>query len=282
MNDLATTQPFSTQRKAASRKYDARPDIPLKQAKQPPIQRKVHDELKPITPEEYNKLHNAATDEEVNVLLAPSISASGVTNKHLNTISSWELNVDLRPVRFSARFSALWVRHHDSMVWFCVVEDEFLAFRLRDGGAFEIEKPDDHIPQITLPRRGIRWTTLQQALVDHFDDDNHVRAIAAAAMVCTKPTGKFATVANELLPAELRELESRLNYDTPMDEDMMTVLSDPKSTNKGTVMYFDCGAGYCAESTVNESIGRLSKITKPLFSTPFVESSAMLLPFVFN
>lgn len=162
------------------------------------------------------------------------------------------------------------------------MEKEFIAFSLCDGSEFKVEKHSDSIPRITLPRRGISWTSVQQVLVDEFENDDHVRAISAAVMVNSNPVGEFSKVANELLAAEMRELEARLSYDSPMDEDMMTILSDAKTTDKGKTLYFDCGGGHCAKSTVNEAMGLVTRITKPDCYELFKESSAMLLPFTFH
>ncbi len=235
-----------------------------------------------IAPEQISKLRNRVDDFALAVLEATAAPASGVCDKYLDPISAWKIGAQLRPVRFGARFSAIWVRHRQSVVWFSVIEDDFIAFSLKDGKHLKIEQQDGSMPQITLPRKGTRLGAIHEALVEEFANDNHVRAIAAAVMLCTHPTGQFANVALELLPEQLRILKSSLCYDSPIDEDMITVLSDPKTTDQGKTMYLDCGAGYCAESTVNETMGRISRIPEPRKSAPFKESSAMLLPFVFQ
>lgn len=250
---------------------------------EPPSTLKLPEAPCRIAPEDYEKYCNIVTDIELKTILrAISTTSSGKSDKYENTVSAWKIVHRLRPVRFSSRFSALWVRHHAKIIWFSVVDGQFVSFSLRTGIELEIENESGKLPQITLPTGGTTWSTIQQAVVERFESDDFVRAIFAAVMLCTKPTGEFPRIATELLPSQLRHLDTRLCYDSPMDEDMMTVLSDMKTTDNGKTLFFDCGGGHCAKSTVNETMGRISKIQTPLESAPFVESAEMLLPFVFQ
>ncbi len=227
-------------------------------------------------------LRNEILDDDLSVLLEVATSASNVSDKHLDTVKSWEISADRCIVRFSARFHAMWFRRNESTIWFCVVDGEFVVFALTPGKSTLpiLSIHDKEIPQIAVPQNGLKWTELQEQLVNRFENDDHVRAISAAIMLSCNPHGEFEGVANTILPALLRQPEWNLKYDSPMDEDMMTVLADAKTSGEKDLI-FDCGGGHSAVSTLNESMGRLKRIPKKRNLLKFVESSAMLMPFVF-
>lgn len=229
-----------------------------------------------------SQLRNNVTDEDLDILLAVSTQKSGVPESYLDHLLSWPISVDRCAVRFSFRFSAMWVHHRNSVVWFCVVDGEFFAFSLGTGEVLEANSTySGHaIPHITLATNGVLWSEHQQFLVDNFESDNIVRALSAAIMICCNPSGTYNSVPREMLPSTLRTLRTDVVYDTPVDEDIVTVLADPRESNHNIV--FRCGGGYWTMSNIQDDEATMSRIEQPLKSTPYKERGALLMPFLFR
>ncbi len=186
------------------------------------------------------------------------------------------------PIRFSARFSAMWEEHMDALIFYTIVDNQQFTFALTSERTprTELEIHEHAIPQLYVPKQGCSWSSLQQILVDRFEDDTAVRAIAAGVMISTHPTGCHSGAVEALIPEDFCKLGSCLEYNTPVDLDMITVLAD-EGFAQGYLI-FDCSVGYVARSTVNEMMGKLTRIERPSHIEEFVESGRMLMPFVFT
>ena len=186
------------------------------------------------------------------------------------------------PICFSARFSAMWEEHMDALLFYTVVDDKQFMFALTSErtSKTELRIHEHDIPLVYVPKQGCTWSSLQRALINRFEDDSAFRAIAAGIMLSTNPTGRHSGAVEALIPERFRKLGSCLAYNTPVDVDMITVLADAGSAQGHLV--FNCSAGYVARSTVNEIMGRLTRIERPSHIEEFVESGRMLMPFVFT
>ena len=219
---------------------------------------------------------NEISEEDLDVLLALPTSVSGTSSKYLNTVASWDIDAELRVIEYSSRFSAICVQHEEFVIFFTVSDGEYFVFALSTNS-----KLRKSIPTIRIPEQGQTWRGLQEKLIKRFKIDEHARAIMAAIMISTKPTGMFKNVVQVLIPSRLRILCScQLSYDAPIDEDMITFISNPCLV-RGKLAFVS-GSGYTAESTTNEMIGTLKRISTPTRVQPFEESGNMLMPYLFK
>ncbi len=197
------------------------------------------------------------------------------------------LRADRCVANFSSRFQAIVMRWNDSYVWFTRIERKTFVFSLSKS-----PKPDkelcvthcgqtERIPSIYVPPEGITWTDLQQQLIDDFIDDDHVRAILAAAVLSYRYEGNYCCVLNQLIPSDMCCFGAKVKYDVPIDDDILTVLADPRITEAGR-LYFDCADGYCASVIHRKYVSHLVRMARPKKSRPFVESSSCLMPFLYG
>lgn len=121
---------------------------------------------------------------------------------------------------------------------------------------------------------------MQQLLVESFEDDASVRAISAAVMLCCPVTGDFNGVARQLLPSKLRTMCTSVIYDSPVDEDIVTVLANAYEYDGR--LFFKCGVGYVAESSMNNSMAVLRRTECPPKLRVFEERHDLLMPFLFQ
>ena len=215
-------------------------------------------------------------------LLLPQIPPTTSIDVNLETAFVGSTMDELAPVRLSFRFNALWERHNEVVFFYSIIDGEKFGFSLTSWHTTEIQVTvrGKVIPQIYVPETGTSWSSLHETLVHRFSNDALVRAISAAVMLSTRPIGRHKGAAEALLPEHFRTLESSLEYDTPIDLDMISVIADARSAYGQLI--FDCSAGYTAKSTVNSSIGTLTRIERPIESEEFEESGSMLMPFLFE
>lgn len=227
-------------------------------------------------------LRNTVTKNDLDFLLSVSTRASNVSDVYLNQILGWDIPTERCAVRFSERFSAVWVQYGSSFVWFCVVDGEFIVFSLKCGPELDVTHTNGTypIPQLSIPRDGVSWIVLQQLLVDIFESDDEVRAISAAVIVSCTATGKYSGVTDQMLPAELQMLNRCVIYDAPVDDDIVTVLADPRETCGRLV--FQCGAGYWTESKIQSNVPVLRRIQKPKNTIVFRERGTLMMPLLFH
>ncbi len=219
---------------------------------------------------------NEVGDADLDVLLSLPTSVSCTSEEYLNTVASWEIDARLNIVRYSLRFSAVCIRNRDTSVFFTVTDNEYFVFALSNDAPIQ-----RNIPTFRIPTKGLTWTALQETLVRRFKSDEHVRAVAAAVMISTRPTGAFKGAAEALLPARERTLPScELSFDAPLDADMITLIADACLAQGKLV--FVSGSGYAAESTTSEMMGKLKRVRTPRRTEPFQESGSMLMPFLFH
>lgn len=232
------------------------------------------------------ELRNNVSNADPSALLVAGAERTCESERFLDHLLVPDVAADRCPVRFSERFSALWVRRAATTMWFCVVDGVYFVFALRVAPAgitqLAVSGADGthHVPCVSVPPAGVRWTELQQHLVDCFESDDHVRAIAAAIMLSCTAAGEYCGAARALLPSALRHLETKVIYVTPIDQDLMTVLADAKTTNEE--LYLDCGGGYAALSTMKGSVSQLTRIERPARSELFEESADQLMPLIFS
>ena len=205
-----------------------------------------------------------------------------VIRKLTNGISRYTID-------FSERFKMLMVLWKGIPVWFTCVDHVPFVFALSekflsDELIIKNKGKCKTIPWISIPSNGCTWTTLQQKLVDRFKVDDHVRAVLAACMLSFGFRGKFTCALETLFPTSLRRFEPAIEFDVPIDVDILTCMADPYLT-KGNKLFFHC-AGKCAvvKHLRDDGIYHLESITPPPEKKwrRFKEASHRLMPYFYG
>ncbi len=196
-------------------------------------------------------------------------------------------------VKFSSRFSAVWAAlecDDTAIVWFCLVDGESCVFALESTSSssesrersLEVTSGENglSIRCLGLPRE-ISWSSALQCAADFMETHNEIRAVLMACIVSTRSRGGKSCVSDALIPENLKTLSVGVQYDIPIDVDLMTTLAD--ALNIDNVVYFICGLGTLAKVAgfekgvchlqqidVPETILRHERLKKPLPRLPIL------------
>ncbi len=215
-------------------------------------------------------------------------------------------HIDHQTADFSQRFQMLAMSTSDELlIWFTCVDGVRFVFALSDSCtdkevSFKFEDDCDSIPCIWMKKGVKAWTELQQDLVDRFKSDDHVRAVLVACMLSFNYQGKFTCVLDALLPSSLRRFHPVIEFDEPVDEDILTLLADPCMTDEGK-LFFDCGGGKSCEAEFHNwkvfeqdggvcakvvpgknQVYHLERMDRPSSQKPFEESIEKLMPYMYG
>ena len=188
---------------------------------------------------------------------------------------------------YSMRFQMLVLPWNASLIWFTCIDGLPFVFALSEcvlDNKLNIKYKDktESIPCITIPSCGTAWTALQRRLVKRFDCDDHVRAVLIASMVSFAYSGKFTCVLDSLCPIDVRKFTPAIDFDVPVDQDILTCLADPYLCENNN-LFFDCN-GVCAKVTHfhQDSIYHLVRTKPPESRKPFQEKSDLLMPYLYG
>lgn len=203
----------------------------------------------------------------------------------------------------SQRLQVLVLHWNFKMVWFTSIDGSPFAFALHDFGANRMlsvksKEQEVSIPCVsffhlkklvlTKPRNGrnysfsITWTDLQQKLVDRFKSDDHVRAVLVGCMISFHYQGRWTCALQTLVPDWPIKLYQEIQFNVPVDYDILTCLADPYLTEDNR-LFFDCN-GKCAivDSLTKTGVYHLESIPPPQTRKPFEESSECLMPYLYG
>ncbi len=208
-------------------------------------------------------------------------------NQFIDVVRKLTNGIERETVNFSQRFQMVMLPWRSTSVWFACVDDTPFVFALsekifNDELSVKSKGKCETIPCISIPPCGYAWTTLQQKLVDRFKADDHVRAVLAACMLSFNFCGRFTCALSALCPTSLRRFTAAIEYDVPIDLDILTCLANPYLTDDDK-LFFDCdGACAAVERLHDDGIYHLEAISPPVNRKPFEEASRRLMPYLYG